>query len=274
MSWVDTQIAEKEVKTTKEIEAYVDEAIEFYKYYAESYGMELADFAVSYLGLPGISSEKELRTYILNDRKLTIAIQNKVAETIKKKEIEDYYNENYKTTYTYRYILLADDDDTEKNVKKIFEELDGKKDDKLIEKFTSLAKKYSTDSATSDKGGLVENATKNTVNSDVWSAISKLKDNKYSKEAIETDDGIYIVLRVAKGKTQKLSEVEEEIRTNIAIEMLEEDTTLRYDVLKELRNKYKLAFYDSGLKKDYENYLQEVEDYKKQLEEASKKEEE
>lgn len=271
MNWVDSAIAEKEVKTDDEIEAYVDEAIEFYSYYAESYGMTLPNFAASYLGLSGIESEDDLREYILTDRKLTIAIQNQVASKIKDKEVEDFYNKNYKTTYTYRDILIANDDDAEDKIEKIEKELKGKKDEKLVEKFEELAKEYST-SATASNGGLNESATKNKVDSDVWEEIEDLDDNEYS-DAIETDSGYYIVLRISKDKAKDLEDVEDEIKEAIAQEQLEADQYLSYDVLTELRNKYKLAFFDDDLKKYYNDYLDELEQVKEEAKASSEEKE-
>ena len=198
MNKVDSAIAEKEIEDSDEIKKYVDEAIEFYSNYANAYGMSLADFAANYLGLTNVKSEDDLREYITLDRKLTMAIQNQVASKIEDSEVEDYYNENYKTVYTYRDILIAKDDDSKDTIKKIKEALKDKKDEKLVDEFTSLAKKYSTASNASD-GGLYENATKNTVDSDVWKKLGDLDDYKYSNE-IETDDGYHIVLRISKDK--------------------------------------------------------------------------
>ena len=106
IGWVDKEIAEKEVETTDEIKAYADEAIQFYSYYASAYGMTLPDFAAQYLGLSGITSEEDLKNYIIQDRKLTIAVQNKVASKVTDKEVDDFYNENYKNTFTFIFKLF------------------------------------------------------------------------------------------------------------------------------------------------------------------------
>ncbi len=262
INWVDATIAEKEVETTDEINSYVDEAIEFYSYYAESYGMTLPNFAASYLGLNGIESEDDLREYILKDRKLTIAIQNQVASKVKDSEVESFYNENYKTVYTYRDILITNDDDAKKTIEEIKKELKDKKGDDLVEEFTELAKKYSTDSNASN-GGLVESATKNKVDESVWKKLEDLDDKKYSEDAIETDAGYHIILKISKDKSKDLEDVKEEIKVSIAQSQLEADQYLSYDILTELRNKYKIAFFDKDLKENYNDYLEELENVKK-----------
>lgn len=268
INWIDGTIAENEVETTDEINAYVDEAIEFYSYYAESYGMTLPNFAASYLGLSGIESEDDLREYILKDRKLTIAIQNQVASKVKASEVESFYNENYKTVYTYRDILITNDDDAKDKIEEIKKALKDKKGDDLVEEFTSLAKKYSTDTNASD-GGLVESATKNKVDEDVWKKLADLDDKEYSGDAIETDAGYHIILRISKDKAKDLDDVKEEIKVSIAQSQLEADQYLSYDILTELRNKYKITFFDKDLKENYNDYLEELENVKKTAAESN-----
>ena len=87
MGWIDQEIAEKEVETTDEITKEVEETINYYRQYAESYGMSLAQFAANYLGL-SVSSDDELKKFIENDRKLNIAIENQVASKFKDRKIK------------------------------------------------------------------------------------------------------------------------------------------------------------------------------------------
>ena len=261
INWVDKQIAENEVETTDEINKYVDEAIEFYSYYANAYQMSLADFAAQYLGLSGVKNEDDLRQFILQDRKITVAVQNRVASKLSDKEVEDFYNENYKNTFTYYDILIADDESAEDTIKDIKKQLDGKKDEDLVNKFKEIAKEKSTSSSASDNGYNKE-VTKNNMNSKVWDKLNDLKDNDYNKDALKTDDGYYILLRVSKNKGKELKDVKEEIRQTIAGNKMQSDEFLRYDVLTELRNKYKLAFYDSDLNESYRAYLKQIEDAK------------
>lgn len=263
MNWVDKTIAESEVETTSEIEAYAKEAIEFYTYYAQAYSLSLSDFCANYLGLSGITSEDDLKEYVILDRKLSIAVTNRVASKVKDKEVADYYKENYKKVYTYRDILVTDGDDATDTTKKILKELKGKKGDKLVEKFEELAKKYS-EASTKDDGGLVKEAIKADVDSEVWKKLEKLDDKKYSTEAIKGADGYHIILRVSKDKAKELDEVKDEIKQKIAEKKLTDDQFLNYDILTELRNKYKLVFKDSDIKKKYDEALKELENNKKE----------
>ena len=260
MNWIDKEIAEKEVETTDEIDSYVDEAISFYKQYADSYGMTLTQFAANYLGI-NVTSEEDLRTYILNDKKLNIAIENHVASKLTDSEIEDYYNENYKTVYTYRDIIVTTED-TDEAVKKIKKELNDKKGDDLVKAFEKMAK--SDNSAYPDNENLIENATKDKVDEKIWKELKELDDYEYS-DAIEAEDGTHIILRISKNEGKDLKDVKEEIKTTLAQEKLNNDQLLSYDVLTELRNKYKIAFFDEDLKDGYNSFLEELENAKKEV---------
>ena len=259
INWIDSVIADKEVETTDEIKQYVDDAINFYQQYANAYEMTLPQFASSSLGLNGINSEEDLRNYILRDRKLTLAIEKQVASKIKDSEAQEFYNENYKTVYTYRDIIITNDEDAKDTIKKVKNELKDTKSKDLVDKFNELAKKYSADA----ENVLKENATKNTVDSKVWSALKDLDDNDYSKE-IEASDGYHIVLRISKDKGKDFKDVKEEIKTTIAQQKLQEEQFLNYDVLIELRNKYKIVLFDSDLKDGYKDFEKQLADAKKQ----------
>ena len=134
INWVDSTIAEAEVETTDEIEKYADEAIEFYKSYADQYGMSLADFATSYLGLTNVKTDEDVKKFIILDRKLSLAIQNQLAKKIEDKEVKDFYNENYKKVITYREILVAEEDDADD----IIDDLKEKDDDDLVKAFKNF----------------------------------------------------------------------------------------------------------------------------------------
>lgn len=268
INWVDSTIAEAEVETTDEIKKYADEAIEFYKSYADQYGMSLADFAKSYLGLTNVENDDDVKKYLILDRKLSLAIQNHIADKLEDSEVKDFYNENYKKPITYREILIADDDDAEDTINEIKKSLKGKEDDDLVKEFKDLAKDKSKSSTAKD-GGLVESATKNKVNSKIWDELQDLDDNEVSKE-IKTDSGYYIVLKISEDKAKDLKDVEKEIKETLAQNKLSADQYLSYDVLTELRNKYKLAFFDKDIKNKYDEYLKQVEDSKKSAKESNK----
>lgn len=259
INWIDSVIAEKEVETTDEIKKQVEDDITYYQQYASAYQMTLPQFASSYMGLNNINSEQDLRDFLLKSRKLNAAVEKQVASKVKDSEAKDYYDENYKTVYTYKEIVIANDDDAKSTIKKINSELKGLKKDKLVSKFEELAKKYSTNK---DKISY-ENVTKNAVNEKIWKELKKLDDKKVSSE-IEVDSEYHFILKISKGKAKDFKDVKEEIKKNIAQEKLSKDQYLSYDILIELRNKYKIVFFDSDLKKGYDDFKAQLADAKKQ----------
>lgn len=260
MTWIDSEIADKEVETTKEIEEYVDEAIDFYQSYAQAYGMTLPAFAQSYLGLTNVQSEEDVKNYILSDRKLSLAIERKVGEQLSDSEIEKYYNDNYKTTYTYKDILVVSEksDDLVKEMKK---KLKDKKKDDLLKEFDKLSTndKYSKNENEENE---VKDATKNKVDSAIWNKLKDMDDYDYA--SVTAEDGVHFILRVSKNDGQNLDEVKDEIISNLAQQKLQEDQFLSYDMLNDLRNKYKLAFFDEDLKSSYDDFLNQLSDAKEQ----------
>ncbi len=274
INMIDYEIADREVKTTDELEKNAKEIAESISSVAEAYGYDLATYLQMQYQITNVTTKEELIDFVLRDQKLSLAIENHVAEKVTNKEAKDYYDENYKTVFTYREILLSDNDDAEKTIKTIKDALKGKSGDDLVEAFAEQAKEYS-EADSKDNGGLVEDATKNTVPEKVWDELNDLKKDKtYSSNEISTDAGIYLVLRVSKDKGKDFEEVKDEICSLIAQDKLTNDAALSYDTLTELRNKYKIVFKDKVLKDEYDNYLKELEDYKKSLEESAENEEE
>ena len=72
VNMIDTYIANKEVEINDEHKKYVKEVVDYYKEYAEYYGVDLPTFLANYAGLSGINSEDEFSEYVLEDYKKTI----------------------------------------------------------------------------------------------------------------------------------------------------------------------------------------------------------
>ena len=258
MNMIDSEIANKEVETNDEIEAYADEAMDYYKNTASQFGMTLIQFAQSYLNMGTVTTEDEVRDFIITDRKLSVAIERKVAESLSDEDIEKYYNDNYKTTYTYRDFLVVSKD-TDNAVKEIKKKLKDKKKDALVDEYKKVAKNEKYSQGESKE---YTNSTKNTVEEAIWNKLKDMDDYEYT--TVKTDNGTHFILKISKGKSKELDDVKDEIKTQLAQEKLQSDNLLSYDMLTELRNKYKLAFFDEDLKASYDDFLKQLEDAKKQ----------
>lgn len=261
---IDEYIANKMVTSDedlKEAEDYVDGVIDYYKNYAEQYGVEFDEFLTQYVGISGVTNEDEFYKFVLKDYKKTLAVRNYIAENYSDDEVKEYYDNNYSQSMTVKHILIEieneDEEAAKKQAKELIAELEKVKDDKdkLNTKFEELAYDYSADS-TYSTGGLIENFSKSDVVEEFWNASEKLDNNKFTTEAVKTEYGYHIILKVSSNDGKKLKDVESEVRKTLADEALQNDSTLSVTSWDKLRNEYKLEINDKNIKKAYNKVIE------------------
>ena len=250
---------------TEEDDKYIDEVVEYYKQYAEYYGTSFEDFLSQYVGISGVTTEDEFREYVKKDYKKTLAIQKYVGSTISEEELKKTYEEDYKEKLTVRHILIEVNDDVkEEDAKKKAEDLIKKLDEvkdnaeKLEEKFKDLAYENSDDKGTFEDGGLFKDFSKKGVDENFYKAAKELKDGEYTLEAVKSEHGYHIILKVS-SKTNKYKDVKEDIRKDLAKEKLSADATLAVTAWDELRKEYDLKINDSDIKADYKKTIKDTE---------------
>ena len=259
---IDEYIANDYVKKfTEDDQKYIDQVVNYYKQYADYYGVSFEDFLSQYVGISGVSSEKEFRAYVKKDYKKTLALKKYIGSTISEKELKKEYESSYKEKLTVRHILIEINDDVkEEDAKKqaedLIKQLDEVKDnaDELEKKFKELAYDNSNDSGTYEDGGLFKDFSKNGVDEAFYNAAKKLKKGEYTSEPVKSQYGYHVILKVS-SKTNKYKDVKEKIKTDLAEKKLNEDSTLQTTAWDELRKKYKLKINDSDVKKNYEKTL-------------------
>lgn len=268
LSIIDEYIAEKEVTVTEEDEKYVQEVVDYYVEYAEYYQTDLETFLTNYVGLSGITNEKEFKEFVLKDYKKTLAVQKYIGEKADEKDLKEYYKENYSDTLTVKHILIevdkeakdsekADDEAYSKAVK-LIQKLNNTDSKKLDKKFEELAEKNSDDTGTYANGGLVENFKKSEVEKEFYEASYKLKDGEYTKEPVKTTYGYHIILKVSSTPVEEYKKIVNEVKKAYAEKKLSEDSTLLAVKWDELRKEYKLSIKDDFIKKAYDDALEAV----------------
>lgn len=258
LSLIDSYIASKEVtKLSKDDKEYVDNIVEYYKSMAEQYGMELEDFLVQYIKLPGVTTEDEFRSYVEKDYKKSLALIKYVGSQIDEDEIKDYYDENYSETMTVKHILIEiSDENSEEDAlaeaEEVIAELNKVKDDEdeLNETFKDLAFNHSSDGTYASEG-LIEDFSKKDVVEEFWDASEELEDGEFTSEPVKTQYGYHVILKVSSNSKKKYKEAKEEIVRTLAEQRLQENPTLQITALDELRKKYKFKINDSDIKKQY-----------------------
>ena len=261
MNLIDTYISEKEVKFSEDDEKYVDNVVDYYKQYAEYYGVTFEQFLTQYAGINGVTSEEEFREFVKKDYKKSLAAINYIGKQLTKEEIQDYYDQNYSESMTVKHILIeVNDEVSEKEALKeandIIAELNEVKDDKdkLNEKFKDLAFNHSNDSTYATEG-LIENFTKKDVVPEFWETSYNLKDGEFTSEPVKTEYGYHVILKVSSSSQKKLKEVKNEIIKTLAQQKLSNDPSLQVTTWDELRKKYNFKLNDSEMKKQYNDKI-------------------
>lgn len=265
ISMIDEAIADDYVKElTKENEEYIDQVVDYYKQYADYYGVSFEDFLTQYVGISGVTTEDEFRDYVTKDYKKTLAVKKYIGSTISEEELKKEFKENYKEKLTVRHILIEVNDDTSEEdakaqAEELIKQLDEVKDDadKLEEKFKDLAYDNSADTATYEDGGLFEDFSKGEVDESFYEAAKNLKNGEYTAEPVKSQYGYHIILKVS-SKTNKYEEVKDEIKDALAEQQLNDDATLQVSAWDKLRKKYNLKINDTDVKKAYNKTIKDA----------------
>lgn len=260
---IDHSILDKKYKSDEEEKEYIENQIKQIKSY---YGEDDETYKKVIKQYFGVDSEEELKEMIALEYKREKAVNEYIEKNIKDDEIEKYYNENIFGEIKASHILIstntkADATEEEKakaekealeKAKKVIKELNKGK------KFKDLAKKYSDDKATSSNGGDLGYFQLGDMVVDFSNAVKELKKNEYTKEPVKTQYGYHIILRTGEKDRAKLEDVKDDIKEKIRENKLNEDKTLYYETLKEIREENKIKWNDDELKNAYENYMQEL----------------
>ena len=260
---IDHSILDKKYKSDEKEKEYIENQIKQIKSY---YGEDDETYKKVIKQYFGVDSEEELKEMIALEYKREKAVNEYIEKNIKDDEIEKYYNENIFGEIKASHILIstntkADATDEEKakaekealeKAKKVIKELNKGK------KFKDLAKKYSDDKATSSNGGDLGYFQLGDMVVDFSNAVKELKKNEYTKEPVKTQYGYHIILRTGEKDKAKLEDVKDDIKEKIRENKLNEDKTLYYETLKEIREENKIKWNDDELKNAYENYMQEL----------------
>ena len=122
------------------------------------------------------------------------------------------------------------------------------------EKFEDLAKEYSDDDATSEKGGKLGsfNDRSNYDKNFLESAI-ELKVNEYSKTPVKSQYGYHIIYKTKQNDKPELDKVKDAVKAKIAKEKVTNDSTFASKAMIGLRQKYEMKITDSKLSSKYDS---------------------
>lgn len=265
---IDHKLFDKKYETTDEENKQVDDQIEKLKssleqYYGKSDEETLNTLIKQYYG---VENEKELRKQLSLEYKRKQAVNDFIKNNLTDKEIENYYNEKIYGDMAASHILISVDvaDDAKDEEIKKAEEKALKEAKEVIKKldegkkFANLAKKYSDDDATKNKGGDLGTFKYADMEEDFSKACKDLKVNEYTKEPVKTRYGYHIILKTKQEKKAKLKDVKDDIKETLTTNKLNADSSLYYKTLVDIRKDKKITWKDTVLEKAYEEYTNKL----------------
>lgn len=265
---IDHKLFDKKYETTDEETKEIDSQVEQLKSSLEQYYGKSDDETFNSLikQYYGVENEKELRNQLSLDYKRKQAVNDYIKDNLTDKEIENYYNEKIYGDMAASHILISVDvaDDAKDEEIKKAEEKALKKAKEVIKKldegkkFASLAKKYSDDDATKNKGGDLGTFKYTDMEEDFSKACKDLEVNKYTKEPVKTKYGYHIILKTKQEDKAKLDDVKDEIKETLKDNKLNADSSLYYKTLVDIRKDKKIKWTDTVLEKAYEEYANKL----------------
>jgi len=276
---IDTYVLETEFKDYKK-EAK-DQAKSYMDAMVESYG-DKETLLQAIQQNTNYSTLEAYEEYLYLNFMQSHALEEYAKDQVTEKEIESYYKDEAKGDVEVYHILVTPkvkDDmsatDTKKaeneaknKVNEIIEKLN--KAENKLEEFKKLAKEYSEDEETKEKGGNLGYINYGDLNSsydELLDSVFKLKDGEYSKELITTELGYHVIYRTKSKEKASLKDLKEEIIDTLKDRKLEEDAELALNSMKYYRKLYNLKIVDSELNRQYGIYLNNLANRANQTEE-------
>ena len=256
---IDKIILEKRYEEDDDLKQYVDSQIDVF---VQQYGEDGFKQALEQSNM----TENDLRASIALDYRRNLAVEDYVKDQITDDEIKSYYEKDVRGDIKASHILIkpeTTDDSTDDEKSNAEKEALAKAKEVISrldkgEKFEDLAKELSDDEGSKEDGGNLGYFGKGTMVDEFENAVVKLEKGKYSKEPVKSEFGYHIILKVDQKSKPKLKEVKDQIIDTLVNNKLNDDATLKYKALYEVRKEAGLEIHDDEIKKQYEDYMKSL----------------
>lgn len=259
---IDKELLEKDFPTTDEEDEQIESQMKQLK---ETYSDE-ATYNQLLTQYFGVNNDEELEEVLRLEYKRNEAVEKYVSDHITDKEIEKYYKDEIYGKVKASHIIIipsvsddADEDEVKeaesealKTAQKVIKELKNGK------KFADLAKKYSQEQATAEKGGDLGYFELDEMVKEFSDAVKDLKVNEYTKEPVKTQYGYHVILKTGEKDKPKLEDVKEDIREKLTLQKLDSDPTLYYQTLIDIRKDKNIKWNDTVIEKKYEKLMEQL----------------
>lgn len=209
-----------------------------YNAYKKQYGSSF-ESALEQNGYTTSSFKKNIKTNLL-----TVAALKDIKKITSKQEQKAW--KSYQPKVTVQHILVSKKSTAEDVIKQL----------KSGTSFATLAKKYSIDSATKNKGGKLTafDSTDTTLDSDFKTAAFKLKNGEYTTTPVKTQSGYEIIKMIKHPSKGKFSDHKKEIDEQI-YQSMEQDTTTMQSVIRTVLKKSDISIKDRDLSNVLSSYM-------------------
>ena len=263
LNMIDTFITNQEITDSKEAKEYAASLIKQYKL---SYEQNGADFEAALIS-NGYANEDEFKEVIATDYKKSEIAKKYIKADITNDELKDYYDNHISDELSVKHILIAPEvsDDATDEEKTNAENAALEKAKNLIEQlnngadFDTLAKENSSDDATKDNGGVINNVVKEGYVTEFWNAAYALENGKYTTEPVKTQYGYHIIYKVSHTEKKSLDEMKDTLYNKIVSEKISNDSSLEQKTWVKIREKYNLAINDSTMDSTYKSSIKSLE---------------
>lgn len=209
-----------------------------YNAYKQQYGSSFSS-VLSQSGTTASGLKTEIRSNLL--LKEAVKDNTKITDKMLKAQYK-----KYEPKVQVAQILVAKKSTAETVIKQL-------KDDKS---FTTLAKKYSTDTTTKSNGGKISafDNTDTSLDSSFKTAAFKLKTGEYTTTPVKTDSGYYVIKMIKNPGKGTMKEHESELKSQIIDSKMNSNTGLQKVVAKVLKDG-NIDIKDNDLKNILSDYL-------------------
>mgnify|MGYP003294197400 CR=1 FL=1 len=260
---IDQDLFKEKYKSNDEENAKVKEQIDSIKSY---YGSDPTTYEAALRQFFGVNTEDELEELIRLEYKRSQAVADYIMDNLKDDEIEKYYKEEVFGQVKASHILIPVEttDSATEDEKAAAEKVAKEEAEKIIKqlkdgkKFATLAKKYSKDEGTASNGGDLGYFNLDEMVEEFSNAVKELKVDEYTKEPVKSQFGYHIIIKTGEKEKEALKNVKNDIKEKLKDRKLNNDSTLYYTTLKEIREANKIKWNDDVLKKAYNDYMEEI----------------
>lgn len=228
---IDHDLLDEDYKTDEAENKAVKSQMDQIKSY---YGSNESTYKSILLQYFGVNNDEEFEELLRLEYKRNKAVKDYISSNLTDKEIEKYYNDNIYGEIKASHILISVDvsDKATDDEKKEADEVAKKKAQEVIEKlkngekFSDLAKEYSTDTSNNEKGGDLGYFDPNDMVDEFKEAVLKLKNDEYTTEPVKTKFGYHIILRVDQKEKESLDSLKDSIKEKLASQKISDDNSV------------------------------------------------